>query len=294
VPHARLSALLGGGTQTFAVLRGLDSLPRPRLDEENMPRSRSLLGGLVTTAAAGLTLAGCGAANSAGTVTVSGSATAAAASGTASSGSVAVSGAGSDAYFPAAVGETWVYQVQEGATKGTTTNKVTAVASVASGTQVTMVNTGDFTGASRTSTFEYVIHSDGSISVPVNLGTGDDTFKVTSGGVAWPSPAQLASGRPVNDTITMSGSAAGQTFSVTAHAVLKGEGTQSVTVPAGTYQATVIDDVETESVLGTPTTSEVKTWVVNGVGPVKEVMTDGADGSSAATFNEVLTSFTKG
>jgi len=261
-----------------------------------MPLSRSLLGGLVTTAAASLALAGCGAASSstgaAGAATASGSATAAA-SGTASSGSVAVSGAGADVYFPAAVGETWVYQVQEGAMKGTTTNKVTAVTSTAGGTQVTMANSEDFTGAVQTSTFDYVIHSDGSISIPMNFGTGADTFKVTSGGLAWPSPAQLASGRPVDDTITMSGSAAGQTISVTAHAVLKGEGTQSVTVPAGTYQATVIDEVETETVLGTPTTSDIKTWLVNGVGPVKEVMADGADGTDVG-LNEVLTSFTKG
>jgi hypothetical protein len=259
-----------------------------------MPLSRSLLGGLVTTAAASLVLAGCGASASgtgaAGTATASGSATAAA-SGTASSGSVTVSG--TDAYFPAAVGDTWVYQVQEGSMTGTTTNKVTAVTSTGSGTQVTMSDSEDFTGAVRTSTFDYLVHSDGSISVPMNFGTGADTFKVTSGGLAWPTPAQLASGQPVNDTITMSGTAAGQTFSVTAHAVLKGEGTQSVTVPAGTYQATVIDEVETETVLGTPTTSDIKTWLVNGVGPVKEVMADGADGADVG-LNEVLTSFTKG
>jgi len=260
-----------------------------------MPLSRSLLGGLVTTAAAGLTLAGCasGSVSVSASTGASGTATASA-SGSASSGSVSVSGTGIDAYFPAAVGETWVYQVTEGAMKGTTTNKVTAVSSVAAGTQVTMANSENFTGAVRNSTFDYVIHSDGSISVPMNFGTGADTFKVTSGGLAWPSPAQLATGQPVNDTITMSGTAAGQTFSVTARAVLKGEGTQSVTVPAGTYQATVIDEVETETVLGTPTTSDIKTWLVNGVGPVKEVMTDGADGTSATGLSEVLTSFTKG
>jgi hypothetical protein len=264
-----------------------------------MSRSRSLLGGLVTTAAAGLTLAGCGAGSSAGSVSAtastgaSGTATATASAAGSGSGSLTISGDSS--YFPDTVGDTWVYQTQTSAGKSTATNKVTGVTSIASGTQVTLTDTNDVSGTTQSSSLQYIIHSDGSVGIPINLGSAADTvdFKVKSGGLAWPSPSQLASGQPVDDTIVMSFSEAGTTYSVTDHAVVKGEGTQSVTVPAGTYQATLIDDVETESILGTPTTFDIKTWVVNGIGPIKDTMTTGTAGDSDAT-TEVLQSFTKG
>jgi hypothetical protein len=170
---------------------------------------------------------------------------------------------------------------------------VLAVAPVAGGTEVTMKDTDTVTGSAQVDTFEYIIHPDGSISVPVNLG-GDSTFKLKSGGLAWPSPAQLASGQPQDDTIVMTGSVGGKSMTFTTNAVVKGDGTQAVSVPAGSYSATLIDEVETEKILGVASSFDIKTWVVNGVGPVKEEMTSNSDGSSVISTSEQLMSFTKG
>ena len=263
-----------------------------------MPRSRSTMAGLATTAAAaGLVLAGCHSSSSAtasGTATSSapGAATAAAtASSAASAGTtVAAGGAGSVAYFPDQLGDTWVYSVTQGANKGTVTNKVTGLKPAATGTEVTMTDTDTEFGSDKPFPIDYIVHSDGSISIPLDFGAGSG-FKLKSGNLGWPSPSQLASGQPQNDTIVMTGSAGGTSITVTSKAVVKGEGTQSVSVPAGSYSATVVDEVETEKVEGTPVTSQVKTWLVNGVGPVKDEVMDGTGGIDEL---EQLTSFTKG
>jgi hypothetical protein len=264
-----------------------------------MSRSRSPLGGLVAVAGtAGLALAGChsggGTSSSASSASASASAPgAAAAAGSAQASPGNGSGATTVGYFPAVVGDTWVYQVSLEGSQGTVTNQVTAVAPVAAGTEVTMKDTNTVSGASQVSTFQFIIHSDGSISVPVNF-SGASGFKLKSGGLAWPSPAQLASGQPENNTIVMTGSTGGKDMTVTANAVVKGDGTQTVSVPAGSYSATVIDEVETEKILGVATSFDIKTWVANGVGPVKEEMTSDADGSSVIATSEQLKSFAKG
>jgi hypothetical protein len=166
------------------------------------------------------------------------------------------------------------------------------VTHVADGTEVTVASTTDVTGSPRTSTFQYIIHPDGSISIPVNFdGSGGGSF--TYKGVFWPTPAQLATGQPVDETPMVSVTISGKTTTVTTHAVVRGEGTQSVTVPAGTYTATLVDDLTTEKIEGYTTIFDIKTWLANGVGPVKEDLTSGS-GSSALTIVQELTSFTKG
>jgi hypothetical protein len=262
-----------------------------------MPRSRSTMAGLATTAAAaGLVLTGChsSSATGSGSATSSAPSSAAAAATASSAGSasaaVAAGGAGTVAYFPDQLGDTWVYSITLGSNKGTVTNKVTGLKPVASGTEVTMTDTDTEAGSSKPFTIDYIVHSDGSISIPLDFGATTG-FKLKSGNLGWPSPAQLASEKPQDETIVMTGSAGGENLTVTSKAVVKGEGTQSVSVPAGSYSATVVDEVETEKVEGTPVTSQVKTWLVNGVGPVKDEVMDGTGGIDEL---EQLTSFTKG
>jgi hypothetical protein len=255
--------------------------------------------GLVIVAAtAGLALAGChsssGSASGAATSSAPGTATAAAtASSAATSGSVAVGGAGSVAYFPDQVGDTWVYSVQFASTKATVTNRVTAVTQVSSGTEVTMSDTDTEVDLAKPTTIQWIVHPDGSISVPTNFIAGS-ALKLKSGNLGWPGPAQLASRQPQASTIVMTDTVSGKTVTVTAKSVVKGEGTQSVSVPAGSYSATVIDDVQSEKVLGYPVTSDIKIWLVNGVGPVKTEMTSGSGGTSILSELEQLVSFTKG
>ena len=62
-----------------------------------------------------------------------------------------------------------------------------------------------------------------------------------------------------------------------AHVTVQGAGTQSVTVPAGTYNATVVNMTMSETIHGFAVSSEVRTWLATGVGPVKtEVILDEA------------------
>jgi hypothetical protein len=256
-----------------------------------------MTGLVIVAASAGLALAGCHSSSSgsaSGTASAPGTAKAAAtASSAASSGSVSIGGAGSVAYFPDQVGDTWVYSVQFASTKAKITNRVTAVTQVSSGTEVTMSDTDTELDSTKPTTVQWIVHPDGSISIPTSF-IGGSTLKIKSGNLGWPSPAQLASGQPQDSTLVMTDTVAGKTITVAAKSVVKGEGTQSVSVPAGSYSATVIDDVQNEKVLGYPLTTDIKIWLVNGVGPVKTEMTSGSGSTSTLSELEQLVSFTKG
>src|SRR3984885_7468087 len=151
-------------------------------------------------AAAGLAVAGCGphsTASSAGTSSSSpaaageAAASASAASGTSNSGL-----AGAYTIFPAAVGNTWVYDetLAAGSGTGTGTNRITAVTPTSGGEQVTMSVASQLPGlpATKPVAVNLVFHSDGSISYPLaQLGSTQVTIK--SGSIVWPSAAQLSS-----------------------------------------------------------------------------------------------------
>jgi hypothetical protein len=262
---------------------------------------------LAAVTASGLILAGCGNSSSATTASTSGSAAgqpaasgsapAASTSGTGSSGSVSSgsvsTGSGTVAFFPLSVGNKWVYVDKLSGEQGTVTNQVISVTPVASGSKVVMKDQDDLGGgAPNRTTSALIVHSDGSITVPI--ATTGDSIKIKSGGVLWPSAAQLASGQPHHDTLVMTMTMAGQTTTMRSHIVVKGDGTQTVHVPAGTYQATVIDELMAEKFSGVAINMDIRTWVVNGVGPVKTEMTSNAGGKKAIMNDEQLKSFTKG
>jgi hypothetical protein len=236
-----------------------------------MSRSSARLSGLVATVAAGVALAG----------GHSGAAT--------GGGQTGGGGSGITAYSPATVGDTWVYAVSHAGKQQTATSKLTAVSPVAGGRQLSIA-TGSPT---VTNTSHYVVHPDGSVTIP-GFGSGQGNFKVKPGTLGWPSPAQLASGQEFHDNIVVAGSELGMSSTETVSATVKGEGTQSVTVPAGTYSATLMDEVETETVLGHTATLDTKTWLVDGIGPVKTVMTALGGGSASLNETEEMRSFTKG
>ena len=250
---------------------------------------------LAAAAASGLVLAGCGNSSGSGTSPASGSGASASGAAAASPASNSAPGAGtsvSSALFPLAVGNKWVY-VMKGE-RGTVTNQVIALAPAAGGTKATLRSRESLGGAPTTTTSAIIIHSDGSIAVPVTQ-LGSSSFKLKSGSVIWPSAAQLASGQPHYDTLVISMDMAGQRSTVRAHVVVKGEGTQTVSVPAGTYQATLINEAMTEKFSGISVTLDIRTWVANGVGPVKDEVTSAtAGGRTMVSLVEELKSFTKG
>jgi hypothetical protein len=223
--------------------------------------------------AAGLALAGCGgAASSAG-----GSAT--------SSTSVP---------FPVAVGNTWNYKITTGSESGTTVNKMTAVTPVVTGQQVTMLTTDHVGSVNGSAKETYLFHADGSISYPLGSFSPGSGVTVTSNGVVWPPASVIAAGKPSQSTLNISIKAAGQALSTTAHVTVQGAGTATVTVPAGTYQATVVLVTERLEIVGITASIQVKTWLAPDVGPVKELVTTDEGSTTSVVADEELLSFTKG
>ena len=259
----------------------------------------------VTAAAASLVLTGCGkttgaaaagattgAATSAATTSGGGSTASAAATGSASQSSVVV---GSGAVpFPSTVGDTWSYTNSNG-TKSV--NKIAAATQVSAGQQVTMDTAFTDSGTTTHQSYEYIIEPNGQIALPTSQfapSTSGVTFKVLSGGVYWPSAAQLSSGQPVHTTMTMQFTIAGKTQTITEHITSQGQGTQSVTVPAGTYNASVVSVQESADIEGYNTTLDDKTWFASGVGPVQSELIDVAGGKTSIDNKEELVSFVKG
>jgi hypothetical protein len=261
--------------------------------------------------AAGLALAGCassggssGSSNSAGTsattapattsAAASASATATASAAVTASSPAAAGGSGASVPFPVAVGNTWKYATTAGSETGTTVDKMTAVVPVASGQQVTMTGTSTLLGTTTNHSFTYVFGSDGSITFPLSQFGSTSGVTLSGSGVFWPPASVIDAGKPSTSQLKISIKESGVSLSTTAHITVQGAGTASVTVPAGSYQATVVDMTIALSVEGISVTEEVKTWLATGVGPVKdEVILDEA-GTNTVAASEELQSFTKG
>ena len=261
----------------------------------------------VAAAAAGLVLSGCGktsgsgaaaagattgAAKSGATTSGSGSTASASATGSASQSSVVVSSGALP--FPTTVGDSWKYNNSNGTTSQ---NKIAAATQVSAGQQVTMDTTFIDNGTSTHASYEYIVEPNGQIALPTSQfapSTAGLTMKIVSGGVFWPSAAQLASGQPVHTTLTMQFTIAGKTQTITEHITSQGQGTQSVTVPAGTYSTSVVNVEEAATVDGFKTTIDDKTWLATGVGPVQSELIDIDGGKTSITSKEELTSFVKG
>ena len=80
----------------------------------------------------------------------------------------------------------------------------------------------------------------------------------------------------------------------TANVTVRGGGTASVTVPAGTYQATIVDMILAMKVGSFGTSVLVKTWTAPGIGPVKSEVSVLAAGKTEVTTTEELLTFTRG
>jgi len=274
-----------------------------KLHAQNVRRTAGLLA--VGAAAAGLVLTGCGkttgaaaagatsAAASTGATTAGGGSTASAAATSSASQSSVVVGSGA-LPFPSTVGDTWSY-TNSNDTKSV--NKIAAATQVSAGQQVTMDTAFTDNGTTTHDSYEYIVEPNGEIALPTSQfapSTSGVTFKIIPGGVYWPSAAQLASGQPVHTTLTMEFTIAGKTQTITEHITSQGQGTQSVTVPAGTYSASVVQVQESADIEGYSTTLDDKTWFASGVGPVQSELIDVTGGKTSIDNKEELVSFTKG
>jgi hypothetical protein len=180
--------------------------------------------------------------------------------------------------FPVAVGNTWVYRTTAGGAAGRTTNTIVSTESGQAGYLVTMSSTTDVAGTATVAQPVYVFYPDGTIGYPVPPVNGVSV----AGAVRWPDVADLASGRAYHSVLRLP---AGQGENVT----VQGAGTASVSVPAGTYQASVV-----HMTIGTKVgIVEVTTWIAQGIGPVKTTALIRSAGTAELLTSSELLSFTK-
>lgn len=180
--------------------------------------------------------------------------------------------------FPVAVGNTWVYRTTVGAAAGLTTNRIIAAGPGRDGYEVTMSSTTDVAGTAATLQPVYVFYPDGTVGYPVPPVSGLSV----AGAVRWPNAADLASGRAYHSVLR------GQAEN--ANATVQGAGTTSVSVPAGTFQASVVH-LTIATKVGTV---EVTTWIAQGIGPVKTTALIRAAGKTELLTTSELRSFTRG
>ena len=189
--------------------------------------------------------------------------------------------------IPAQLGDTWVYAVDSSVLgKGTETARISAVTPVAGGQRATLLTSLRLAGANRPFRFasHFIAGADGSVRF---VSTSFMGAKLASANFNWPGPGTLIPGRP--HTSTMTGSFLG--FKTTEHVTITEVGPAKITVPAGSYQATLLEQTSTDGAGGR---SVVKSWVVNGIGQVKTEITVFVKGGRNVTTDEALTSFTKG
>ena len=179
--------------------------------------------------------------------------------------------------FPVAVGNTWVYQTTAGGQSGRTTNRIVGAGPGSAGYRVTVSSTTDVGGSATTVVPVYTFYPNGTIGYPVPPVSG---VPVAGRDIRWPDTAALASGKVYHSVLPIQGGNADVT--------VQGTGTTSVSVPAGTYQASVVKT--TISAQGQ--TIEVTIWIAQGTGPVKTEVLIRAPGGTGLTTNELL-SFTK-
>jgi len=270
--------------------------------------SKHLPARAVLAGAAVMVLAGCGAAGTVGTPQVSmgvgkadsASARAAASASGAAQGAGSGSGPTSNSYaaassipFPVAVGDTWVYQTAANVNGGRdlTTDKIVSAGPAAAGYQVTMSETVDVGGSVGTAQPVYLFYPSGKVGYPVTDANG---VSVTGGGVTWPDAAGLASGQAYHSVVRVRVSQAGASEYQNANVTVQGAGTAAVTVPAGSYQATVVNMTITTQVGSYTTSVDVKTWLAPGTGPVKSEVLTHAGGKTKLSTTNVLLTFTKG
>jgi uncharacterized protein DUF3108 len=196
--------------------------------------------------------------------------------------------------FPVGDGYTWVYRavntVGTGTATSTTTTKITSVQSTSAGLRVT-----EYFSISADSKFDgssvWIFHPNGTITYPLAQGLGGMQITHSSGGILFPTAAEVTTGKPYHSSLTMTVVEAGQTITETAHITVRGDGTQTVTVPAGTFRnATVLEMAMDVVVDKIPIDFNFKYWVANGTGEVKS---EGFFGGSTPNETSVLVSFTK-
>ena len=252
----------------------------------------------VFAAAAVFALAGCGSSagtSPAGSSTPAGAASSPAGATSATGGATPAASPGSvvsagSIPFPVAVGNTWVYEVITNINNAHAmeTKRVLGVTAVPGGRRVTMSSTL-VPGSAPNGTLEhYIFYDNGQIGFPVNEAHGVSV--VSSNGVVWPDAAGLASGRAYHSVLNIKLSS-GQYE--TANVTVQGGGSESVSVPAGTYHATLVTMTMATHVGNFATTAVLRIWTTPGTGPVKSEEIVKAAGKTDVITTSALVTFSR-
>lgn len=205
-------------------------------------------------------------------------------------------------YYAVAVGNTWVYRIDAGP-RGpgviTDTEKIIRVEPVTGGHKVTISRALRSTKGLHSdlvTTESVLFHTDGSVTLPYenSVAAPGATVTVTAGHLVYPTPAALAAGTTSTGQVKILARVGGRNLKATVDLSLKGAGTATVTVPAGTYRSTrILAQTAVEHGPGSVSigTVHTRTYLAPGVGIVKTTV-DGLPGGTGVS--SVLVSFTHG
>ena len=197
--------------------------------------------------------------------------------------------------FPVAAGNTWKYKLTGSSGAGSETETMTSVVPVAGGKKATMTETDTIAGTTLKSRLVYFFQANGTITCVLLLPGKGNTATANLSYPRFPPEAVISSGKLVelDEQVTAHGTY--RSVKEMMHITIRGEGTATVTVPAGTYRAVVVSETSTLTGPGIrqPQTTYVKTWLAPGVGPVQiRVIIGTTDGNRSS--QTVLESFKEG
>jgi len=205
-------------------------------------------------------------------------------------------GASASVPFPVAVGDTWTYTVENAGQPlpSVLVKKITGITPVPGGQRVSLAITYSVYGIPKTIHQDYLFGTDGSISFP----PGPITSLMSPanvGKVMVPPLSVVNSGRLVTWTMKMPPlELAGRKITGDVRVTVQGGGTASVTVPAGTYQVTVVSMTvtTTSSWVKKPIVMGQRMWFAPHVGEVGEELIDARSDAGQVLETEKLQSFT--
>jgi hypothetical protein len=191
--------------------------------------------------------------------------------------------------FPVEVGDTWVYRASSSSiAPSTVTDKILGVKNTSQGVQVTESysnsNSSKFDG-----NLTWLFHPNGTITYPITEDLGIKIIR-SSGAFILPSATEVASGKAYHSTLSLTFALDGKDYTEVAHITMRGAGTQTVTVPAGTFKnAIVLDSTFDMALEGVSFDMQMKFWIAKGVGEIK-----GSVGGFGSADTLEMESFTQG
>lgn len=179
-------------------------------------------------------------------------------------------------FYPPVEGATLKYETSGGMVAGTTDVTVNSVTSGADGETVTVTEVVS-SAAGEPVTIQRTMHTAADGSLRMNAGSffgfGSAGFTVTTEGddIVIPPVADLEAGRETSGSTFVEMSGAGMSMRNDVNYTVKGAGRESVTVPAGTAEAYVVEiSLDINSSVAGATTGTGRYWFVPGFGLVRQ------------------------